>query len=466
MEKNLRAFVKQISKEKELDIEIVKEAIEQAIVSASRKTLSSFVNARPVLDVETGDLDIYVTKTVAETVENPRTQVTQSEARHIKKGLAIGDEIEVKIDASEFGRIAAQSVRQGIMQRLRDAERDKVYSEYVDKVGQLVTSIVQRYERRDVIVNLGRGEAILPAEEIPTGVKYHHGDRLKLLIIEVRKVQKGPPVRVSRTRPELVIRLFEQEVPEVSDGTVKIVGVAREAGVRTKIAVSSTNPDVDPVGACVGMKGSRVQMIVRELENEKIDIVPYSDDSATFIGNALNPAEIHRINLDKETKQAHVIVGQQSLSIAIGKKGQNAKLAARLTGWKIDIKSEEAAEAAQAEAEARKKYMLDFLGQIEGLTEEQRQQIMMSRFDTVEKISQADPAGLLEFTGDSAALAEDLVDGAKQYVDALRELTERMKEDAEPSDQTESANAAPEEEQGQPEEAPSSESEEGGEVKS
>jgi N utilization substance protein A len=453
MEKNLRGFVKQISKEKELDVEIVKAAIEEAIVAASRKTLSNFRNARPVLDIETGELDMYVTKTVVQSVENPRAEISLEQARHVKKGLAVGDEVEVTIDPAEFGRIAAQSVRQGIMQRLRDAERDKVYNEYIDKVGQLVTGIVQRYERRDVIVNLGKGEALLPGEEIPMGVKYHHGDRLKLLIVDVRKVQKGSPVYVSRTRPELVIRLFEQEVPEISDGTVKIMGIARESGVRTKVAVSSTNQDVDPVGACVGMKGSRVQMIVRELENEKIDIVPYSEDSATFIANALNPAEIRRIALDKEAKQAHVIVAQQSLSIAIGKKGQNAKLAARLTGWKIDIKSEEAAEAAQAEAEAQKKYILDFLGQIEGLSEEQQEKIAISSFNTVEKISQADPASLLEFTGDSTQLAEDLVEGAKQYVDALRELMERMKENAQTT-----AESAPQDAAGGEPEVPKSES--------
>jgi N utilization substance protein A len=427
MQQNLKAFIRQISKEKDLDIEIIKEAIEQAIISASKKTLSHFQNARPQLDVETGELKIFAEKTVVEHVANPRHEVSLSKAREINKKAKRNDVVEVEIDPGDFGRIAAQSVRQGILQRLRDAERDKIYEEYKDRVGHVVTGIVQRFEKRDAIVNIGKVEALLPLEEIPYGVRYRFGDRLKLLIVEVRKSTKGPQVCVSRTRPDLVVRLFEQEVPEISDGTVKVVGIAREPGVRTKVAVISTNQDVDPVGACVGMKGSRVQMIVRELENEKVDIVPYSSDPKNFITNALNPAEILKVNLDPEGKYAEVIVAKDGLSVAIGKKGQNAKLAAKLSGWKIDIKSEVSEEEALVAKEIQRRYLDDFLGQIDGLTEPMREAIRTSALDSVEKIAEAQPQQLSDTIGpDSLVLAERLIEGAKEYTEALKEMAAEL----------------------------------------
>ncbi len=427
MQQNLKGFIRQISKEKDLEIEIIKEAIEQAIISASKKTLSHFENARPELDVETGELKIFAEKTAVKQVTTPRLEITLEKARQIKKRAKLGDVVEVEIDPGDFGRIAAQSVRQGILQRLRDAERENIYEEYKDRVGQVVTGIVQRFERRDAIVSFGKVEAVLPLEEIPYGIRYRFGDRLKLIIVEVKKSTKGPQVCVSRTRPELVMRLFEQEVPEVSDGTVKIVGMAREPGVRTKVAVTSTNPDVDPVGACVGMRGSRVQMIVRELENEKIDIIPHSSDPKTFITNALNPAEIIKVNLNLEEKYAEVVVAKDGLSVAIGKKGQNAKLAAKLSGWKVDIKSEVAEAEALAAKEIRRRYLDDFLSQIEDLSEPMRDAITASALDSVEKIAEAKPERLVETIGpDSIELAERLVEGAKEYTEALKEMAEEL----------------------------------------
>ncbi len=427
MQQNLKGFIRQISKEKDLEIEIIKDAIEQAILSASKKTLSHFENARPELDVETGELKIFAEKTAVKQVTTPRHEITLEKARQIKKRAKLGDVVEVEIDPGDFGRIAAQSVRQGILQRLRDAERENIYEEYKDRVGQVVTGIVQRFERRDAIVSFGKVEAVLPLEEIPYGIRYRFGDRLKLIIVEVKKSTKGPQVCVSRTRPELVRRLFEQEVPEVSDGTVKIVGLAREPGIRTKVAVTSTNPDVDPVGACVGMRGSRVQMIVRELENEKIDIIPHSSDPKTFISNALNPAEIIKINLNPEEKYAQVIVAKDGLSVAIGKRGQNAKLAAKLSGWKVDIKSEEAEAEALAAKEIRRRYLDDFLGQIDDLTELMRDAITVSALDSVEKIAEAKPERLMETIGpDSIELAERLVEGAKEYTEALKEMAAEL----------------------------------------
>jgi N utilization substance protein A len=419
----LKAFIKLISKEKDLPAEILKEAIEHAILSASRKQLSLYRDAVANLDIETGTLTVTVTKTIAEDrPDNPRHEIILREAKKLtgNKKLKVGEEVRVNIDPSEFGRIAAQSARQMVMQRLRDAERIKVFSEFKDKEGIMVTGIVQRFERRDVILNIGKAEGVLTAPEQPMGAHYKFNDRLKVLIQRVEDTPKGPNIVLSRKAPQLVVELFKQEVPEIADGTVQIVGIAREAGVRTKIAVKSVNSDVDPVGACVGMKGSRVQMVVRELENEKIDIVPWSNDSTTFIRNALNPAKIVGIELDNENRRASVTVAQGNLAIAIGRKGQNTKLAAKLTGYRLDIRSENEEELAYEEIQRR--YLEDFLSQIEGLGELYQEALLRSSFNSVEKIAKADPAKLLPFTGDSERLVGNLITGATEYLDALHEM--------------------------------------------
>ncbi len=425
---SLKAFIRLISKEKDLPPEILKEAIEHAILAASRKQLSRYRDAVANLDMDTGQLTVTVTKTVTE--EPPATDhdaIGVKEARKLLKDRKIkpGDEVRIPIDPSEFGRIAAQSARQMVMQRLRDAERTKVFTEYKDKEGLLVTGLVQRFERRDVILNIGRAEGVLPPGEQPAGAHYRFNDRLKVLIERVDNTTKGPLIILTRKSPQLVIELFRQEVPEIADGTVQIVGVAREAGVRTKIAVRSVNSDVDPVGACVGMKGSRVQMVVRELENEKIDIVPWANDTATFIRNALNPAKIVGIALDETHRRAEVTVAQGNLAIAIGRKGQNTKLAARLTGYRLDIKSENEEELAYEEIQRR--YLEDFLEQIEGLSDLYREALLRSGFNSVEKIAKAEPAKLMPFTGDNEALVENLIHGATEYVEALREMENERK---------------------------------------
>ncbi len=276
-----------------------------------------------------------------------------------------------------------------------------------------------------MILNIGRAEGVLPPGEQPAGAHYRFNDRLTVLIERVDNTTKGPLIILTRKSPQLVIELFRQEVPEIADGTVQIVGVAREAGVRTKIAVRSVNSDVDPVGACVGMKGSRVQMVVRELENEKIDIVPWANDTATFIRNALNPAKIVGIALDETHRRAEVTVAQGNLAIAIGRKGQNTKLAARLTGYRLDIKSENEEELAYEEIQRR--YLEDFLEQIEGLSDLYREALLRSGFNSVEKIAKAEPAKLMPFTGDNEALVENLIHGATEYVEALREMENERK---------------------------------------
>lgn len=419
----LKAFIRLISKEKDLEPQVLKQAIEHAILSVSRKQLSQYRDAVVDLNLETGELTTTVTKTIAEeAARGDREYISLKEARKVlgTRKVKVGDEVRVPIDPSELGRIAAQSARQIVMQRLRDAEREKIYTEFKDKVGIMVTGIVQRFERRDVILNIGKTEGVLPASEVPAGTHYKFNDRLRVLILRVEDTPRGPNIILSRKTPQLVIELFRQEVPEIADGTVQIVGIAREAGVRTKIAVKSNNSDVDPVGACVGMKGSRVQMVVRELENEKIDIVPWSPDPATFIRNALNPAKIVGIELEPERKAAHVTVAQGNLAIAIGRKGQNTKLAARLTGYRLDIRSENEEELAYEEIQRR--YLEDFLSQIEGLNEIYQEAILRSSFNSVEKIARGDLEKLTTFTGGNVALARNLISGAEEYLEALREM--------------------------------------------
>lgn len=421
---NLKVLVKQLSKEKDLEPEVIKSAIEAAILSAAQKRAKMFINARPNLDLESGDMRMYVTKKVVIDVKDEKLEIDIISAKAQNSRYMLGQDVEVEIDPEEIGRIAAQSVRQGILQRLRDAERDRVYNDYKGKVNQVVTGILQRYERRDAIVSLGKVECLLPNQEIPMGVKHRYGDRVRCLIIDVRRTPKGPQVILSRTRSELVKQLFATEVPEISDGTVRIVEIAREPGTRTKIAVSSMDPNVDPVGACVGMKGSRVQMIVRELDNEKVDIVPYSPIAENFITSALNPAAIVKIALHPIERRAEVVVERDSLAKAIGKRGQNAKLAAKLTGWRIDIAEQEEKETLQRIEQLGLRYLEDFLSQIEGLPEIVRAAIAKSpEFNSVEKLSECEPRDLLNFTNDNAELAKSIIDGAREYLEGLREMT-------------------------------------------
>lgn len=422
----LTAFIRQISKEKDLDVEVVKEAIQQAIISASKKNLSQFEDARPELDVETGELQLYVTKSVVKIATNPRTQISQRDAVKIKEDAELGDRIEVQIDPSAFGRIAAQSARQVVMQKLKDAERHKVYDEYETRRGEIFTGIVQRFEKRDFILSLGKTEAVLPLTETPMGTRYRVGDRVKVILIDIDPEARGPVLKVSRNTEQLVAKLFEQEVPEIADGTVKIHSIVREPGARTKLAVESTTSDVDPVGACVGVKGSRVQMIVRELENEKIDIVPYSENVREFITAALVPAQIQSIEIDEETGKADVIVKQGNLSLAIGKRGQNAKLAARLTGWKLDIHSEGEDEkmANMNVAHVQRQYLEDFLTQIDWISDDARQAIYDSgKFDNVEQLAAADAEDLSETANIELAASQEIISGAREYMDALAEMT-------------------------------------------
>lgn len=330
----------QIAKEKGISKDLLIEAIDVALVSAFKKNFGTSQNVKVSINRETGEVNVYALKTVAEEVESDLLHISLEEAKAINKNYNVGDIIEEKVTPRNFGRIAAQTAKQVVVQRIREAERGIVYDEFISRENEIVTGLVQRKEKNNVYIDLGKTEAVLgPGEQTP-GELYNIGDRLKTFIVEVKKTTKGPQIVLSRTHPGLVKRLFELEVPEIQDGIVEIKSIAREAGSRTKIAVYSHDENVDAVGACVGQKGQRVQFIVDELKGEKIDIIEWNDDSMIYVGSALSPAKVINVNINKEMNTAQVVVNDSQLSLAIGKEGQNARLAAKLTGWKIDIKSE------------------------------------------------------------------------------------------------------------------------------
>ncbi len=336
----LKRIIDQVSREKGLDRDILIEAVEEAIKSAVRKRYGSRLDLEVTFNEETGELEVFQYRVVTDEVQDDQTEISLEEAKELDPDSEIGDSLGTQMDISSLGRIAAQSARQVIIQKMKNAERDVIYEEFKDRVGEVVNGIIQRFERGSVIVNLGRTEAILPKEEqIPTE-SYRRGERIRALIVDVRKSIKEPQVVLSRTHPDFLIKLFALEVPEIADGIVSILGVAREPGSRSKIAVSSTDADVDPVGACVGMRGSRVQAVVQELRGEKIDIVPWNPDPAKYVYNALAPAECSKVIVDEANRALEVIVPDDQLSLAIGRQGQNVRLAAKLMDWKIDVKSE------------------------------------------------------------------------------------------------------------------------------
>lgn len=332
--------IHELEKEKGISAEILFEAIEAALISAYKKNFSSLQNARIHIDRLNGEIKVYARKNVSEVVEDARAQISLEEAQKINPSYLLEDVVEFEVTPREFGRIAAQTAKQVVVQRIREAERGLIYDEYVNREGDIVTGVVQRYEQRNVIIDLGKVEAVLPASEQNPGENYQPFERIKTYVVEVKKTTKGPQILLSRTHPGLIKRLFELEVPEIHDGIVEIKGVAREAGARSKIAVYSRDKNVDPVGACVGPKGSRVQNIVNELKGEKMDIINWSTDPVEFVSNALSPAKVIGVYPRYEDKVTLVVVPDYQLSLAIGKEGQNARLAAKLTGWKIDIKNE------------------------------------------------------------------------------------------------------------------------------
>jgi len=340
MNHELIVVIDQISKEKGIPKELLLEAVESALASAARKKFPDNENIVVKIDPKVGRISIHLVYQVVEEVENPLAEMSLADARKIDPAVEVGGEISIEKDFEGFGRIAAQTAKQVIVQRVKEAERDIIVNEYSGRIGEMVNGIVLRQEKGNYIIDIGKTEGILPLREQAPRENYKQGDRIRAYLLEVRTAAKGPQIVLSRSHPDLVAKLFEMEVPEIYEGIVQIKGAVREAGDRTKIAVYSTDSAVDPVGACVGMKGSRVQAVVRELRGEKIDIIPWTEDHRAFISKALSPASVEKVAVDEEERSALVIVSDQQLSLAIGKKGQNVRLAARLTGWKIDIYSE------------------------------------------------------------------------------------------------------------------------------
>lgn len=338
--RELIAALDQIEKEESISKDIILEAIENSLFAACKNQFGNSDNVKVIVNRETGDIDVYAEKTVVEAVEDPTTQMTVEEARLTEPKAEIGDVVKVVITPKNFGRIAAQKAKQVVVQKILEEERKVLFTTYSKKVHEIVTGIVQRNAGGAVSVNLGKADAVLTEQEQVRSEHFKPTERIKLYIVDVKDTTKGPRITVSRSHPELVRKLFEAEVAEIQDGTVEIKSIAREAGSRTKIAVFSNDPDVDPVGACVGVNRSRVSAVIDELRGEKIDIVVWSEDPREFIMNALSPAKCISVGADEDEKSATVIVADSQLSLAIGKEGQNARLAARLTGYKIDIKSE------------------------------------------------------------------------------------------------------------------------------
>lgn len=365
MKVNLNHVIDQVAKDKGIERDALQETLEQAILQAAKKVFGQEREIEAQFNAEEGQVDLFQIVRVVEQVNDPYNEIDLAEAEEHGLDAEVGDELlfqiyyldddkkkareqderygdilQLRAQRSQFGRIAAQTAKQVITQRIREAERDNVFGEYIDRKGELITGIVRRFERGNIIVDLGRAEAILPVREQVPRESYRPGDRIQAYVLDVQRNVKGPQIVLSRTAPGLLIKLFEMEVPEIYEGIVRIETAAREPGSRAKIAVSSRDPDVDPVGACVGMKGSRVQAVVQELRGEKIDIVPYSENPATFVCNAIQPAEVSRVLIDEETFTMELIVPDDQLSQAIGRRGQNVRLASQLTGWKIDIHSE------------------------------------------------------------------------------------------------------------------------------
>ncbi|NPV05138.1 MAG: transcription termination/antitermination protein NusA [Syntrophaceae bacterium] len=407
----LKRLIEQMGKDKGIEKEVIIEALESAILTAARKKLGPKVELESKYNEEAGELEVFQFKTVVEKVLDPETQISLEEARRdLDEEAEPGDSLGMKIDAASFGRIAVQTAKQIIIQKVKDAERDKIYDEYKDKKGQIVSGFVQRFEGGSIIVNLGRAEAVIPPSEQIHRETYKRGDRIRAFIVDVKKISKGPQIVLSRTHPGFLRALFELEVPEISEGFIEIVNVAREPGNRSKISVRTLDKDIDPVGACVGMRGSRVQSVVQELKGEKIDIVPYSEDAVKYICSALSPAKVSKVFMYEDERSMEVIVPDDQLSLAIGKSGQNVRLAVRLTGWKIDVKNES---MLQKQAEEGPKSLM----KVPDLDEATAELLFKEGYKSVAALSSADPEALKAIPGMDAEKAQGIVERAAQVVE-------------------------------------------------
>ncbi len=444
---NLPRVIDAVAKEKGIDKELVIEALKEAMLAAAKKKLGiSSRDARPadeeaeegeperqrVLEAqfneETGEIEIFEFKDVVDAIEDPDTQILLESARELDPEAQKGDSIGIKLKTDDLGRIPAQAARQILLQKVRDAERELVFNEYKDRKTEIVNGVVRRFEKGNIIVDIGRTEAVLDHKQQVPRESYRPGDRIRAYILDVNKNNRGPIVELSRASPEFVKKLFENEVPEIAEGAVEIVAIAREAGARTKIAVRSRDSDVDPVGACVGMKGSRVQAVVQELRGEKIDIVVYDDEIHRFAINALAPAEVLKVIANPETRTLQILVADDQLSLAIGKRGQNVRLASMLLGWKIDIKSE--AEFAKLQAAAKAE-----LRTIENITDMQAELLYSVGYRTVDEVADTPIDELAAIEGFDEELAKKIWEGATKAADLKAEgkLVIELPEEKEPA---------------------------------
>ncbi|MCD4804814.1 MAG: transcription termination factor NusA [Desulfobacterales bacterium] len=406
---DIKRVVEQVSRDKGIDREVLIKALEDALKSAARKKFGSNIDIEVKYNEESGEIEVFQFKEVVENITEPDLQISLEEAYNLDPESTIGDSLGTKMDTSTFGRIAAQSAKQVIIQKMKDAEKDAVYSGFIDRKGEIINGIVQRVDRGDIIVNLGHTEGILPErEQVPKEV-YRRGDRVRAQILDVLHDSRGPQIILSRTHPNFLVSLFKTEVPEISEGIVSIMGAAREPGIRAKIAVASNDSDIDPVGACVGMKGSRVQNVVQELKGEKIDIVSWHLDPAKFVCNALAPAEISRVIIDEENRLIEVIVPDEFLSIAIGKKGQNVRLASKLTKWHLDVINETKYSQAMKDG-------YDSLVALPGVSISLADALYEKGFFSAEEISNSSLEDLMQIRGIGEEKAIKLLKTAKEYV--------------------------------------------------
>jgi len=415
-----------VAREKSIDRSIVIHAMEDAIAKAARSRYGSETDVHAEIDPKKGELRLSRHMLVVEQVENPANQISLEDARHFNPAAQIGDTIADTLPPLEYGRIAAQSAKQVIVQKVREAERDRQYQEFKDRIGDIVNGIVKRVEYGNVVVDLGRGEAIVRRDELLPREVFRNGERIRAYVYDVRREPRGPQIFLSRTHPQFMAKLFAQEVPEIYDGIVEVKAVARDPGSRAKIAVISRDSSVDPVGACVGMRGSRVQAVVNELQGEKIDIIPWSPDIPTFVVNALAPAEVAKVVLDEERERIAVVVPDQQLSLAIGRRGQNVRLASQLTGWDIDILTEqEESERRQADFEKRSKLFMEELN----VDEVVGQLLASEGFVSAEELSMVDAKEIAAIEGFDEDTALELQARARDYLARIEaEYDDRRKE--------------------------------------
>jgi len=437
---DVKRVIEEVSRNKGIDREILIQALEEALRSAARKKFGGKIDIEVQYSEESGEIEVFQFKDVMEEITEPDLQIGFEEARMLDPNCEIGDSIGTKMDTSTFGRIAAQSAKQVIIQKMKDAERDAVYSSFINRKGEIINGIVQRVDRGDIIVNLGQTEGVLPTRDQIPKETYRRGDRLRAYILDVLHDTRGPQIVLTRTHADFLINLFKTEVPEISEGIVKIMGASREPGSRAKISVASNDSDIDPVGACVGMKGSRVQAVVQELRGEKIDIISWHVDAAKFVCSALAPADISRVIIDEANRSMEVIVPDDSLSVAIGKRGQNVRLASRLTGWHLDVTSESRYSQAMKDG-------YDSLIALPGIGVSSADALYEKGFFSVEELSQSTVEDLIQIRGIAEDKAKKLIETAKETVERLAAVDE-IPDDESPDETSESPEGLETPEQG------------------